>query len=67
VAAPWAGITAADTGTGATVNRVEEDWVLVTQEPNAAVASPQVSTQMAAAPSAARFVNFHVNHGEVPD
>jgi hypothetical protein len=60
-------MTAADTSTGATVNRVEEDWVLVIQDPNAAVASPQVSTQMAAAPSAGRFVNFHLNHGEVPD
>jgi hypothetical protein len=67
VAAPWSGRTAADTDPGATVNRVEEDWVLVIKDPNAAVASPQVSTQMAASPSAARFVNFHLNNGEVPD
>jgi hypothetical protein len=68
--APWTGRSAESldiVASVAYVARVEEDWVLVLTEPNAAVASPQVSTQMARSPWAARFVNFHLNNGDVPD
>jgi hypothetical protein len=52
--------------TGATLIRVEEDWSLTVNQPNADVASPQVSTQMARAPWAYRFCNFHLNSVDVP-
>lgn len=48
------------------VVRVEEDWRLVVNEVNSDTASPQVSTQMARAPYAARFCNFHLNSRDVP-
>ena len=50
----------------ASVYRVEEDWTLTVNQPNADVASPQVSTQMARAPWASRFCNFHLNSVDVP-
>lgn len=59
-----AGRTPADSS--ASVVRVEEDWSLTVSEPNADIASPQVSTQMARAPWAARFCNFHLNSSDVP-
>jgi hypothetical protein len=51
---------------GLDVVRVEEDWTLTLNEPNAAVASPQISTQMARAPYAPRFCNFHLNSCDIP-
>jgi hypothetical protein len=48
------------------VARIEEDWELTVNEPNPDLASPQVSTQMARAPGAARFHNFHLNSVDIP-
>src|SRR5260370_11843196 len=48
------------------VVRVEEDWSLVVNQPNSNVASPQVSSQMARSPAAARFCNFHLNSVDLP-
>lgn len=53
-------------GSNATAIRVEEDWSLTVSEPNADIASPQVSTQMARAPWATYFCNFHLNSSDVP-
>jgi hypothetical protein len=52
--------------TGATLIRVEEDWSLSVSQPDANLAAPQVSTQMARAPWAARFCNLHLNSVDVP-
>lgn len=46
--------------------RVEEDWALLITQPDPNRASPQVSTQMARAPWAPRFCNFHLNSCDVP-
>lgn len=46
--------------------RVEEDWSLLVNSPDSAHSSPQVSTQMARSPFAARFCNFHLNSRDVP-
>src|SRR6266540_2511077 len=51
---------------GSEVVRVEEDWSLTVNEPNAVVASPQISTQMARAPYVVRFANFHLNSVDLP-
>jgi hypothetical protein len=48
------------------VVRVEEDWSLTVNQPNARLASPQISTQMARAPWASRFCNFHLNSIDLP-
>src|SRR5262249_6384394 len=46
--------------------RIEEDWSLAVNQANSAIASPQVSTQMARAPYALHFFNFHVNSIDFP-
>jgi hypothetical protein len=51
---------------GVSVVRVEEDWSLLVSSPEAGRSSPQVSTQMARAPYASRFCNFHLNSCDVP-
>jgi hypothetical protein len=51
---------------GPSVVRVEEDWSLLVGQPAQSIAAPQVSTQMARAPYAARFCNFHLNSTDVP-
>jgi len=52
--------------TSAYVARVEEDWILLVNQPDAERSSPQVSTQMAGSPDAARFCNFHLNSCDIP-
>lgn len=53
-------------GGGAVLVRVEEDWSLTLNQPDATLAAPQVSTQMARAPWAARFCNLHLNSTDLP-
>lgn len=53
-------------GNSGSVVRVEEDWCLLVNAPDTYRSSPQVSTQMARAPYASRFCNFHVNSCDVP-
>jgi len=48
------------------VVKVEEHWSLVINDPDPSISSPQVSTQMARSPWAARFVNFHINSCDIP-
>jgi hypothetical protein len=52
--------------TGATLIRVEEDWSLSVSQPDANLAAPQVSTQMARAPWSSRFCNLHLNSTDLP-
>jgi hypothetical protein len=51
---------------GVVVVRVEEDWSLLVNQPDQNFAAPQVSTQMARAPWAPRFCNFHINSTDIP-
>src|SRR5579884_908889 len=53
-------------GGGATLVRVEEDWSLTVNQPDAHVAAPQVSTQMARAPWVPRYCNLHLNSPDLP-
>ena len=46
---------------GPNLIRVEEDWSLSVNQPDANLAAPQMSTQMARAPWASRFCNLHLN------
>src|SRR2546421_197576 len=48
------------------VTKVEENWSVLVNQPDSNRASPQVSTQMARSPYAARFCNFHINSCDVP-
>jgi hypothetical protein len=48
------------------VVRIEEDWSLKVNQPNASLSCPQVSTQMAPNPSGTQFYQFHVNSQDVP-
>jgi hypothetical protein len=59
----WADGTSASSGS---VVRIEEDWCLLVNTPDSYRSSPQISTQMARAPYAKRFCNFHVNSCDVP-
>ena len=52
--------------TGATLIRVEEDWSLTVNQPDANLAAPQVSTQMARSPWTTRFCNLHLNSTDLP-
>jgi hypothetical protein len=64
--ATWTTVGQTTSPTAPTLIRVEEDWSLTVNRPNADVASPQVSTQMARAPWASRFCNLHLNSVDVP-
>jgi hypothetical protein len=67
-AAALAGLSArlaAQTGSPHIV-RVEEDWSLCVNQTDSGLAAPQVSTQMARAPWAARFCNFRLNSTDLP-
>ena len=61
------GHLAAQSGGGSpSIVRVEEDWSLSLNQPDSSLAAPQVSTQMARAPWAARFCNLHLNSTDLP-
>jgi hypothetical protein len=51
---------------GPSIVRVEEDWSLLVGQPDRNSAAPQVSTQMARWPFAARFCNLHLNSTDLP-
>jgi hypothetical protein len=53
-------------GSSPRVVRVEEDWSLSLNQPDSSLGAPQVSTQMARAPWAARFCNLHLNSTDLP-
>ena len=46
--------------------RIEEDWSVSVNQPDATLASPQFSTQMARSPLASRFCNLHLNSVDFP-
>jgi hypothetical protein len=49
-----------------TLVRVEEDWVLLVNTPNANLSCPQVSVQMAPSPDSTEFYQFHLNSQDIP-
>jgi hypothetical protein len=51
---------------GGLVARVEEDWSVSVNQPDATLAAPQFSTQMARSPWASRFCNLHLNSVDFP-
>lgn len=70
IAASWTGLLIPDAplaarATDVVYTRIEEDWVMVLNDPEEGRAAPQVVTEMAPAADSLYFGNFHINHREL--
>jgi hypothetical protein len=58
---------AAQTGTDAVADRVEEDWTVVVGDPDPDATGPQITTCMNPDSGSSSFVAFCLNYRDVPD